>query len=480
LHSFFKTEFNCKLIIMHQIFQTITPIDGSVYVERPLATGNEVRRALERAQHAQKAWRQVPIEARAGICREAVAYFIRHAGAIAEELTWQMGRPIRYTPFEITRGFQERALYMIDRADQALADLPADNDLPGFRRFIRREAVGTVLVLAPWNYPYLTSVNSIVPAIMAGNAVILKHAQQTPLCAERYAQAFQHAGLPVGVFQYLHLSHEQVAELIADPGIDYVAFTGSVEGGKAVQQATAKRFIVAGLELGGKDPAYVRADADLDYALENLVDGAFFNSGQSCCGIERIYVHERLFEKFVDGFVDLTKQYALGNPLLQETTLGPMVRTTAAEFARQQIRQAVQRGARTLINPALFPNDREGTPYMAPQVLIDVDHSMTVMTEETFAPVVGIMPVRNDDEALRLMNDSRYGLTASIWSEDPEAALRLGDELQTGTCFLNRCDYLDPALAWTGVKDSGRGCTLSMLGYEALTRPKSFHLKMVK
>jgi acyl-CoA reductase-like NAD-dependent aldehyde dehydrogenase len=321
-------------------------------------------------------------------------------------------------------------------------------------------------------------VNAIIPAIMAGNTVVLKHAQQTPLCAERYQKAFEFAGLPEGAFQILHLTHDQVADVIADKRIDFVAFTGSVSGGKAIQKAANQRFIATGLELGGKDPAYVREDANLDFAIENLVDGAFFNSGQSCCGIERIYVYENLFDQFVEGFVELTKKYKLGNPLLMKTTLGPMVKTVAADFAKKQIQNAIQKRAKTLIDPNHFSNHQDGTPYMAPQVLINVNHEMEVMTEETFGPVVGIMSVKNDAEAIHLMNDSKYGLTASIWSENVEESLKIGNQIETGTLYLNRCDYLDPALAWTGVKDSGRGCTLSSLGFDAFTRPKSFHLRI--
>ncbi|HET7671852.1 MAG TPA: aldehyde dehydrogenase family protein, partial [Burkholderiales bacterium] len=335
-----------------------------------------------------------------------------------------------------------------------------------------------VLVVAPWNYPWLTSVNAVVPALLAGNSVILKMAQQTPLVAERYAEAFEAAGLPQGVFQYLHMDHAQTARMIGDERVAFVAFTGSVEGGHAVQKAAASRFIATGLELGGKDPAYVRADADLDFSVENLVDGTYFNSGQSCCGIERIYVHKEIFKPFVDGFVELTRKYRLGNPLDKQTTLGPMVRADAAQTVRTQIREAIAKGARPLIDAKEFPADKEGTPYLAPQVLVNVDHGMKVMTEESFGPVVGIMPVDGDEHAVRLMNDSRYGLTASIWTRDADAALRIGDQVETGTWFMNRCDYLDPALAWTGVKDSGRGCTLSRLGIEAFTRPKSFHLRL--
>jgi acyl-CoA reductase-like NAD-dependent aldehyde dehydrogenase len=321
-------------------------------------------------------------------------------------------------------------------------------------------------------------VTAIGPAIMAGNAVILKIAQQTPLVADRYAQAFGAAELPGGVFQYLHASHDDVARMIADPRVSFVSFTGSVDGGHAVQRAASSRFIGANLELGGKDPAYVRADAPLDFTVENVVDGVYFNAGQSCCAVERIYVHRDVYREFVDRFVALTREYRLGNPLQHETTLGPMVRTDAADLVRAQIREAVSRGARTLIDPQHFPAAREGTPYTAPQVLLDVDHRMTIMTDETFGPAVGIMRVANDDEAVALMNDSRYGLTASVWTSDPDAAIRLGDRVETGTWFMNRCDYLDPALAWTGVRDSGRGCSLSRLGYDAVTRPKSFHLRV--
>jgi acyl-CoA reductase-like NAD-dependent aldehyde dehydrogenase len=399
---------------------------------------------------------------------------VANADQLGEELTWQIGRPIAQSPGEIRRGFHERVKYMSGIAEETLADLAVEKKA-GFQRFIRREPLGVVLVLAPWNYPWLTSVNAVVPALLAGNTVVLKMAQQTPLVAERYRQAFAAAGLPDGVFQFLHIDHESAARVIADPRIGFIAFTGSVGGGHAVQRAAAGRFIATGLELGGKDPAYVRADAPLQATIENLVDGAYFNSGQSCCAVERIYVHRAVFKPFVEGFVELARQYRLGNPLERQTTLGPLVRTEAANSVRAQIRDALNKGAKALLDPKA---DREGTPYLAPQVLVDVDHGMAVMTEETFGPVVGIMAVASDEEAIGLMNDSRYGLTASIWTADAQAAIRIGDRVETGTWFMNRCDYLDPALAWTGVKDSGRGCTLSRLGLESFTRPKSFHLRL--
>ena len=449
--------------------RTVSPVDGSVYVERELASDAAVERALAGAVESQKSWKKIPPAERVETCRRMVAWCVTRAEELGTELAWQMGRPIAYGPNELRRGFQERAQYLCGIAEETLADI---NISPG--RFIRREPLGVVLVVAPWNYPWLTSVNAVVPALLAGNSVILKMAQQTPLVAERYAEAFAAAGLPAGVFQFLHMSHDATARVIADSRVAFVAFTGSVEGGHAVQRAAAQRFIATGLELGGKDPAYVRADADLPSAIENLVDGSYFNSGQSCCGIERIYVDKKLFKPFVEGFVQLTRQYRLGNPLEKETKLGPMVRTDAAESVRAQVRQAVKKGAKALLQL----KDRPRSPYLPPEVLIDVDHGMAVMTEETFGPVVGIQPVKGDEEAIGLMNDSRYGLTASIWTRDADAALAIGDRVETGTWYMNRCDYLDPALAWTGVKDSGRGCTLSRLGLEAFTRPKSFHLRL--
>ena len=456
--------------------QTISPIDGSVYAEFLLSSSDEIEQALDKGTRAFDEWKRVPLDERAAICRRMVEWMVERADDIGAEITRQVGRPIAHSPLEIRRGFQERALHMLQIASDALADVEA-SPAPGFRRFIRHEPLGLVFVIAPWNYPYLTSVNAILPALVAGNTVLLKVSQQTPLVAARYAEAFAHAGLPDGVFQYVHTDHDTVSQIIADRRVAFVAFTGSVDGGRAVQQAAAARFIGANLELGGKDPAYVRADATFEATVENLVDGAFFNAGQSCCAVERIYVHEDLFPRFVDAFVAVTRQYRLGNPLLPETTLGPMVRASAAEAVRQQVREAARQGARALIDPREFPFDREGTPYMAPQVLVNVHHGMRIMSDETFGPAVGIMAVKNDDEAVALMNDSRYGLTASIWTASVDAALRIGDRVDTGTWFQNRCDYLDPALAWTGVRDSGRGCSLSPLGYAALTRPKSFHLR---
>jgi acyl-CoA reductase-like NAD-dependent aldehyde dehydrogenase len=458
------------------LHHVISPIDGSTLVSRETASPTLIERVLAKAVAARAGWRATPLPDRIQFIEAYVKWFEANAQAIGVELSQQMGRPIRYTPNEILRGFQERARHMSSVAERALADVAVEPK-EGFTRFIRRGPVGTVLVVAPWNYPYLTSVNTIVPALLAGNTVVLKHAQQTLLCGERYAEGWAAIGGPEGVFQNIVATHDDVAKIIADERIDFAAFTGSVEAGHAIQRAASGRFIGTGLELGGKDPSYVRRDADVAYAIAENVDGAFFNSGQSCCGIERIYVDASVYDEFVEGFLESTRGYVLGNPLDESTTIGPMVSAKAAASVRAQIDQAISRGARAVVRESDFDASRPGTPYLGPTVLLDVDHTMDVMTEESFGPVIGIMKVQSDSEALRLMNDSKYGLTASVWTSDLEAALALGDQISTGTVFMNRCDYLDPALAWTGVKDTGHGITLSELGFGALTRAKSFHLK---
>ena len=459
---------------MSTMQRTYSPVDGALLVERELAGNSARERLLDRSVAAQALWASTPLERRIEQLERMVDAFVAMRGEIAEEITRQMGRPLAQSPWEVD-GFEQRARAMLEMAPRVLASIqPAPID--GFERWVQREPLGVVLTLAPWNYPYLCAVNAIIPAMAAGNSVILKHSAQTPLCAERLQRAADEAGLPDGVFQTLHCSHEAVAELVADRRVQFVAFTGSVEGGVAVSQAAGGRFMGLGLELGGKDPAYVRADADLAHAAPNLVEGAFFNAGQSCCGIERIYVHRSRFDDFVEAYLQGVRALRLGNPLDRSTDLGPVVRKADADHVRRQVAAAQAAGATQLVDHAQF-GAADASVYLAPQVLVGVDHSMALMREETFGPVVGIMAVDDDDEAVRLMNDSRYGLTASVWTPDLEAAGAIGQRLQTGTVFANRCDYLDPYLAWVGVKDSGHGCTLSPVGYEQLTRPKSFHFR---
>jgi acyl-CoA reductase-like NAD-dependent aldehyde dehydrogenase len=391
---------------------------------------------------------------------------------IVPELAWQMGRPVRYGGE--FGGFQERASFMADIAPRSLAPI-AIEDSNKFQRYIKRVPHGAVLVIAPWNYPFMTAINAVAPALIAGNVVLLKHATQTIVVGERLAEAFHQAGVPPDVFQNLYLDHATTGQLIADKSFGFVNFTGSVDGGRAIEQAAAGSFTGLGLELGGKDPGYVMHDADVELAAETLIDGAMFNSGQCCCGIERIYVADTLFEKFIEKAVSIVNGYRLGNPLDPDTTLGPMAHERFSALVRAQTDDAVSRGARALIDPAAFPANNGA--YLMPQILIDVDHTMPVMREESFGPVVGIMKVKDDAEAIRLMNDSDYGLTAALWTRDLDRATLVADQLESGTVFMNRCDYLDPALCWTGCKDTGRGGSLSEIGFHNLTRPKSYHMK---
>jgi len=458
---------------MMTMIRCVSPVDGSVYAERPALSLDDAKAVVARARKAQKAWAKRPLDERIALVLKGVARLNEMGQDVVTELAWQMGRPVKYGGE--FKGFNERSNYMASIAGEALAPVVIE-DSAAFKRSIVREPHGVVFVIAPWNYPYMTAINSVAPALIAGNAVILKHASQTLLTGERLARAFHEARVPEEVFANVFLDHETSSRLIAEKQFDFINFTGSVAGGQAIERAAAGTFTGIGLELGGKDPGYVMEDADLDKAVDTLMDGATFNSGQCCCGIERIYVHESLYDAFVEKSVAWVSNYRLGNPLDPETSLGPMAHKRFAQVVREQIAEATTKGARALVDPKLFPQD-DGGAYLAPQILVDVDHSMTIMREETFGPAVGIMKVRDDAEALALMNDSKYGLTASLWTGDAERAARLGEQIETGTVFMNRADYLDPALCWTGVKETGRGGSLSVIGFHNLTRPKSYHLK---
>lgn len=461
---------------MNNNFSVTSPIQNNIIYSKEYSSKEQIQQTLKAAKDVQNIWQDTSLNERKAKVSAAIDYLVTQKNAIATIITETMGRPISQSEGEVS-GLEERARYMINIADEALADMVPE-EKTGFNRFIRKEALGTVFIIAPWNFPFLTAINSIIPALVAGNTVILKHSSQTPQVAEVFQQAFDSADLPDGVFQTLFLSHTDTSTVLQSETVDFVVFTGSVKAGHKVRQALSQRFIGAGLELGGKDPAYVRADSDVKSTAASLVDGSFFNSGQSCCGIERIYVNENIYDEFVDEFVRITKEYKFGNPVDPEVNLGPMVRTSAADFVRSQISEAVSQGAKALIDEAYFLESKPNTPYLAPQVLVNVNHDMRVMNEESFGPVIGIMAVKDDDDAIELMNDSEYGLTASIWTKDAEAAEAIANQLKTGTVFMNRCDYLDPALAWTGVKDTGSGISLSILGYAQLTRVKSYHFRI--
>ena len=461
---------------MTKMIQCISPVDGRVYAERPPLSPEAAASVVARAKAAQPAWAARTLDERIRLVKDGVARLNADKERIVEELAWQMGRPTRFGGE--FGGLNERTNYMAGIAAEALAPMLVE-ETDRFARRIEFAPHGLVFVVAPWNYPYMTAMNTVVPALIAGNAVILKHASQTLLVGERIAEALHAAGVPQDVFQNVVLDHAGTEKLIADRSFGFVNFTGSVGGGQAIERAAAGTFTALGLELGGKDPGYVMEDADLDWAVDVLMDGAMYNDGQCCCGIERIYVNHKLFDAFVEKSVKWVNALKLGNPFEADTTLGPMANRRFADTVRAQTAEAVAAGARPLIERQNFPAD-DGGAYLMPQILVNVDHSMRVMTEESFGPVVGIMPVKDDAEALRLMNDSPYGLTASLWTQDPDRAWALARQIETGTVFMNRADYLDPAICWTGCKDTGRGVGLSKLGYQSVTRPRSYHFRKVK
>ncbi len=455
----------------------VSPIDGQPAFEFAQLDADAAMAKLAAAEEAQRGWRRTSLAERKALLSRMLDAYATRLEANAEAITRMMGKPVGQASGEFKGGFCQRVRHLSEIAERSLRDLEVEGEA-GIRRFIRREPVGVVLNIAAWNYPLLVPSNAMAAAILAGDAVLLKHAEQTALVADQLAQAFAEAGAPEGLFTALHVDHPTAAKVIDSGRLGFVAFTGSVRGGREVYRQVAQHnFIGVGLELGGKDPALVLEGAPAAKVAAHLVDGAFYNAGQSCCAVERIYVHRSLYDEFVEAYVAEVHRYKLGDPLDPETNLGPVVNAAAAARIREQAAEALAKGARKLSDDGRFTVPDASSCYLAPQVFDRVDHSMAVMREESFGPIIGIMPFDSDDEAVALANDSRFGLSASVWTEDSARGLALADRLEAGTVFQNRCDVLDPGLAWTGIKDSGHGASLSELGFHAVTRPKSYHLR---
>ncbi|KAF2156480.1 ALDH-like protein [Myriangium duriaei CBS 260.36] len=461
-----------------ETINTISPTTNDTVVTRQGPTDAELAELPKRAAKAFESYRKTSLSERQQIVRKALELLNKRQDELAKELTEQMGRPIAYTAKEFTTAVA-RGEYMLKISEQALADTPGEEQ-EGFRRYIKKVPLGPVLILFPWNYPYLTLVNSIVPALLSGNTVIIKPSPQTPTTAERIHEVFTEAGAPKDVVQFFHCGDfSKIETLVRNPEIQLVCFTGSVAGGLAVQKAASDRVAVrVGLELGGKDPAYVRSDVDVEWAAEEIVDGAIFNSGQSCCSLERVYVDDKIHDKFVSAVQKVLSGYKLGDPSDKSTNIGPVVSKRSAQTIREHIDDAIRKGAKdaTPKNES-FDQPPSGGNYIKPTLLIDVNHDMTVMTDETFGPVIPVMRVTSDAEAVRLMNDSEFGLTASIWTKDEKKANELADDVDAGTVFVNRCDYPSPDLAWVGIKNSGKGQTLSKYGFDQFSKLKSYHIK---
>ena len=452
--------------------EIINPYDQSLVCRVQNDEGERLEKKIAGAHAAFQYWRQVPIGERIVQVQAGLKRFQQNSAVIARDVTRQMGKPIVQAQREVDTAF-ERAEYMISIAEESLTPdiLP---ELEGFERRIEHVPHGVVLNVAAWNYPLLIPINVVVPALLAGNTVLLKHSAKTPLSGQAFAEAFGDLEV-TGLVTSLVLSHETTAAVIADPRVAHVSFTGSVTGGSAVYQQAAKRFIDVGLELGGKDPAYVAEDADVKFAVANTVDGACYNAGQSCCAVERVYVHRHHLEEYLDRAQQVIEAYRTGDPLEEATTLGPLVSRLALEEVERQVSDAIDRGARLLTGGRRVPGHR-GNVF--PGTLIsNVPNEASVMQDESFGPIVPVRGVENDEEALRCMRETRFGLTASVWTTDRNRAERFGRLLESGTIFQNRCDYLDPALPWTGYGDSGKGSTMSRYGFYHLTRRKSIHFK---
>jgi acyl-CoA reductase-like NAD-dependent aldehyde dehydrogenase len=455
------------------------PFTGEAAARVELAHRAAVDRTLDAASEGARAIAAMNVPDRVALCLRAVEAMEADVDAIALEITAMMGKPLRQAKNEMA-GMGTRARHMCALAPSSLADVvipPTNDDERALERRIQRSPLGVIFDLPAWNYPLLTAINVVVPAVLAGNAVVLEHSPRSPLVGDRFARAFEKAGAPRGVVQSLHCDHPTSEAIASDARVDHVAFTGSVYGGRRIQQAAAGRFIEVGLELGGNDAAYVAPDADLDKAIDGIVDGACYNAGQSCCAVERVYVHRSLYEKFIEGARALVKAYVMGDPRRETTTLGPIAQPHHVKLLEEHVADATKRGARLLLGGKKTSVEGRGR-FFEPTLLVDVPDAALVMSTETFGPVLPVAPVDDDDEALRLMNDDALGLTASVWTKDRERAARLAHRLEVGTVYMNRCDALDPALPWVGVKDSGKGATLSVLGFEHLTRPKAWNFRL--
>lgn len=451
------------------------PFSGSIAYARAWATASEIDALLDAARQGARAAAAMSVEDRVALCLRATEALERDVDAVAAEITAEMGKPLAQAKGEMG-GMAKRARHMASIAVESLKDVVIGGD-PTLERRIVRAPKGVVLAMPAWNYPLLTAVNVVIPAVLAGNAVVLKHSPRSPSVGERFAKAFRDAGAPKELVQALQCDHAASEKMVGDARVDHVAFTGSTFGGHRIQAAAKDRLIEIGLELGGNDAAYVAADADVGKSAEGIVDGACYNAGQSCCAVERVYVHRSLYQQFIDACMPLMRAYVMGDPRDAGTSLGPIAQPWHPDELEAQVQDAVRRGAKLLFGGKKVSVNGKGR-FFEPTVLVDVPDDAEVMSKESFGPLLPIAPVDDDEHALRLINDDELGLTASVWTTDRDRAARMAERLEVGTVYMNRCDALDPALPWTGWKESGKGSTLSVLGFEHLTHPKAINFRI--
>ena len=447
------------------------PATGELIAEVPEASEAIVAERAQAARRAQPAWAALPLAHRIEVIQRFRAGLEAECEVLAQALTAEVGKPIRQSRNEIN-GLLTRIDFFVANAQATLAP-ESVFDEGGMREVISHDALGVVANISAWNYPYFVGGNVFVPALLAGNAVLYKPSEFATLSGRHITRLLHASGVPVGAVQCL-VGAGEVGAAQLDQRIDGLFFTGSHATGQRIALALAPRLVKVQLELGGKDPSYVRADADPLAAAESLADGAMYNTGQSCCSVERIYVHESLHDAFVQHFVATVATFKAGDPMADDTYVGAITRAPQLAVLEAQVADAVAKGARLLAGGKRRPGPGNG---FEPTVLSHVDHTMTLMREESFGPVIGIQKVASDEEAVALMNDTRYGLTAGVYTKDEHAARALLSRVNAGSVYWNCCDRVSPRLPWSGFGDSGLGLTLSTEGIRAFTRPKAWHLR---
>ena len=452
--------------------QIINPATEEVISEVTEDTSESVKQKFKMLQSHQPQWQRVSVKDRVAVLRNFSALLEQNIESLASILTSEVGKPLQQSKNEVN-GARNRMKWLIDNAEKYLADEQMTIE-KGLEETISYEPLGVICNISAWNYPFLVGVNVFVPALLAGNAVMYKPSEFATLTGLEIEKLLHRAGLPKDIF-HIAIGGKETGALLLDLAFDGYFFTGSYKTGKYIYERVASKMVPCQCELGGKDPLYVADDvADVKAVAAATADGAFYNNGQSCCAVERIYVHEKIYDQYIDEFAKEVKSWKTGLPSEQGVYIGPLTRKDQVAIIDSQIKEAVQKGANVITGGKRM--ERKGY-YYEPTVLINVNHNMSVMKEESFGPVIGIMKVKNDQEAANLMNDTDYGLTASVYAGEEERAKNILRQINAGTGYWNCCDRVSAAVPWSGRKNSGFGSTLSHIGLRAFTRPKAYHLK---